>query len=229
MMRLHFTTDGHVAGAFIKTYLLEKSRCVTVTDPERSYHIFYQIMTASKSSAKGDKLPSKKPSDMHLLNQSQCFTLTKISDEQMYKEVMEAMEKLGITTQSTEDMIRVIASLLMLGNIKFVDNDDKADIDDFEALDASEALLSTGKLNSMLTTRTMTRGGGGKRMSTYTIDYTKEKAEAARDAVIKAVYTHLFDWVVSKVNGFISKDEAATKLPYVGLLDIFGFENFKHN
>ena len=94
MMRLHFTTDGHVAGAFIKTYLLEKSRCVTVTDPERSYHIFYQIMTASKSSAKGDKLPSKKPSDMHLLNQSQCFTLTKISDDQMFKEVRwEAMEK----------------------------------------------------------------------------------------------------------------------------------------
>ena len=42
-MRLHFAGDGHVAGAFIKTYLLEKSRVVTITNPERSYHIFYQV------------------------------------------------------------------------------------------------------------------------------------------------------------------------------------------
>ena len=31
MMRLHFDTTGHVAGAFIKTYLLEKSRVVTIS------------------------------------------------------------------------------------------------------------------------------------------------------------------------------------------------------
>ena len=55
------------------------------------------------------------------------------------------------------------------------------------------------------------------------------QAEAARDAVIKAVYTKLFDWIVAKVNTFISGGDAAAALPYVGLLDIFGFENFTHN
>ena len=44
------------------------------------------------------------------------------------------------------------------------------------------------------------------------------------------MYTHTFDWIVSKINGFIMpSDEATAKLPYVGLLDIFGFENFTHN
>ena len=44
MMRLHFEATGAVAGAFIKTYLLEKSRAVAITNPERNYHIFYQLL-----------------------------------------------------------------------------------------------------------------------------------------------------------------------------------------
>eukprot|EP00966_Prymnesium_polylepis_P286430 6616687-Prymnesium_polylepis.1 len=35
----------------------------------------------------------------------------------------------------------------------------------------------------------MTRGGGGKRTSVYSIDFNKGQAEMARDAVVKAIYT----------------------------------------
>lgn len=31
------------AGAAIRTYLLERSRVVAVNDPERNYHVFYQV------------------------------------------------------------------------------------------------------------------------------------------------------------------------------------------
>ena len=47
MMRLHFENNGAVKGAVIKTYLLEKSRTVAITDPERNYHIFYQVRPPS--------------------------------------------------------------------------------------------------------------------------------------------------------------------------------------
>ena len=46
MMRLHFKPNGEMAGAFIKTYLLEKIRCVAITSPERNYHVFYQLLAA---------------------------------------------------------------------------------------------------------------------------------------------------------------------------------------
>ena len=35
--------DGSLLGAAVRTYLLERSRVVHVNDPERSYHIFYQV------------------------------------------------------------------------------------------------------------------------------------------------------------------------------------------
>lgn len=53
MMRLHFEQRGTVAGAEIKTYLLEKSRSVAISDPERNYHIFYQLMAGAPKDQKG--------------------------------------------------------------------------------------------------------------------------------------------------------------------------------
>ena len=79
MMRLHFETNGSVAGAFIKTYLLEKSRCVAITDPERNYHSFYQCFGAS-SAIKGPLLSAMKPGDTHALGASKCIELQGIDD-----------------------------------------------------------------------------------------------------------------------------------------------------
>lgn len=37
-----FAAPG-TSGAAIRTYLLERSRVVNVNDPERNYHVFYQV------------------------------------------------------------------------------------------------------------------------------------------------------------------------------------------
>ena len=63
------------------------------------------------------------------------------------------------------------------------DDNDKADVEEIEVLKAGEDLLGCGMLTGLLLQRTLQRGGGGKRMSSYTIDYNKVQAEAARDAV----------------------------------------------
>jgi len=227
MMRLHFEATGAVAGAFIKTYLLEKSRAVAITNPERNYHIFYQLLAGG--AAKG-ALAGKGCADLHMLNQSQCYTV-KVNDGEGWKEVVGAMDKLEIGAGAQDEMAMTLSALLLMGNVTFEqDDNDRADITNRPVLEAVEKLLGVENLTSQLTTRTVQRGGAaGKRVSTYTVEFNKSQAEAARDAVIKSIYTHLFDWVVSKVNGFISGSEAAGKLPYVGLLDIFGFENFVHN
>lgn len=42
-VEINFNKDGGISGAAIRTYLLERSRVVSVNNPERSYHIFYQV------------------------------------------------------------------------------------------------------------------------------------------------------------------------------------------
>lgn len=49
-INVHFDRKGTIAGAEIKTYLLEKSRVNYQTAGERNYHIFYQVAFQSANS-----------------------------------------------------------------------------------------------------------------------------------------------------------------------------------
>jgi len=56
-----------------------------------------------------------------------------------------------------------------------------------------------------------------------------EQASEARDGLAKAVYSALFEWVVGRVNKSIQVAPGVRAASFIGLLDIFGFESFKHN
>ncbi len=57
------------------------------------------------------------------------------------------------------------------------------------------------------------------------------KATDMRDAFVKAIYGRLFIWIVGKLNEatFREKADPKSKRISIGLLDIFGFENFGKN
>ena len=50
-----------------------------------------------------------------------------------------------------------------------------------------------------------------------------------RDALSKALYGKLFDWLVNRINVAISKGAISGPAKHIGVLDIFGFEVFEHN
>jgi myosin-5 len=52
-------------------------------------------------------------------------------------------------------------------------------------------------------------------------------AASARDALVKVVYSRLFDWLVGRINAAIGQDACAAGR--IGLLDIYGFESFAFN
>lgn len=52
-IRIHFGPMGKLAGADIETYLLEKARVISQQPLERSYHIFYQIMSGAIDGLRG--------------------------------------------------------------------------------------------------------------------------------------------------------------------------------
>jgi hypothetical protein len=52
-------------------------------------------------------------------------------------------------------------------------------------------------------------------------------ASSNRDALVKVMYSRVFDWLVSRINASIGQDPAA--FASIGLLDIYGFESFTFN
>lgn len=58
--------------------------------------------------------------------------------------------------------------------------------------------------------------------------YTCTKAADTRDALAKALYARMFQWIVSRLNAHLQPYTTASHLN-IGILDIFGFENFEHN
>eukprot|EP00965_Chrysotila_dentata_P213016 6187383-Pleurochrysis_carterae.AAC.2 len=137
--------------------------------------------------------------------QSKCIALTGTDDADGYAKTTEAMKALGVSADEQAQLLSLLSALLLLGNVSFEqDDNDKAFISAREALAAAEERLGCGLLTQNLTSKKMSRGGkGGQRNSVYTIEYSKSQAEMVRDAVIKAIYTSAFDWVVTKVNAFI--------------------------
>ena len=46
-IRINFDASGYIAGANIETYLLEKSRSIRQAPNERTFHIFYQLISGA--------------------------------------------------------------------------------------------------------------------------------------------------------------------------------------
>lgn len=80
-----------------------------------------------------------------------------------------------------------------------------------------------GTCQKALCFRTISTGTQGRsaRVSTYAVPQNVEGAEYSRDALAKALYARLFDWIVEKVNialGFVQNAENLL----IGVLDIYG-------
>lgn len=60
-VELQFNKAGRISGAAVRTYLLERSRVVQLTDPERNYHIFYQVLIPLHTKCCGTKHAGFKP------------------------------------------------------------------------------------------------------------------------------------------------------------------------
>ncbi|XP_057248607.1 myosin-15 isoform X3 [Beta vulgaris subsp. vulgaris] len=225
-VEIQFDIDGRISGAAIRTYLLERSRVVQITDPERNYHCFYQLCASKEES---EKYKLEHPSQFHYLNQSNVYELDGVSNRDEYLKTRRAMTIVGISDDEQEAIFRVLAAILHLGNVEFSPGKeyDSSKIKDptssFHLQMAADLLECDYDLllSSLCTRSIQTREG------TIVKALDCSAAFASRDALAKTVYSRLFDWLVEKINRSIGQD--ANSSIQIGLLDIYGFECFKHN
>ncbi|XP_074276435.1 myosin-15 isoform X2 [Silene latifolia] len=225
-VEIQFDMNGRISGAAIRTYLLERSRVVQITDPERNYHCFYQLCASGENS---ERYKLEDPSQFHYLNQSKTYELEGVSNADEYIKTRRAMTIVGISDTEQEAIFRTLAGILHLGNVEFSPGKehDSSKIKDQKSschlqMVAELFMCDVNLLLSSLCTRSIqTREG------TIVKALDCHAAIASRDALAKTVYSRLFDWLVEKINKSVGQDP--TSRVQIGLLDIYGFECFKHN
>eukprot|EP01025_Chloroclados_australasicus_P040986 TRINITY_DN4316_c0_g2_i3.p1 TRINITY_DN4316_c0_g2~~TRINITY_DN4316_c0_g2_i3.p1 ORF type:complete len:1103 (-),score=96.76 TRINITY_DN4316_c0_g2_i3:1692-5000(-) len=223
-----FDDFGHVCGASISVFLLERSRVVQVSNGERSYHIFYQLCKAASDQQKA-KYHLRPPQEFRYLNQSDTFELGDRSDEEEFKLCLNAMRTIGMSTGEQDSVFSIVAAILHLGNITFT-GVDEAQLDGPEAEESAKYCaellqIDVEQLKHALLKRNLKTPSG--------IIVTPLKlaaAEESRDALAKTIYSRLFDWLVDAINKKISHFRNKTSSNRtIGILDIYGFESFEKN
>ncbi|KAM7085088.1 unconventional myosin-VIIa isoform 1-T1 [Molossus nigricans] len=229
---IHFNKRGAIEGAKIEQYLLEKSRVCRQAPDERNYHVFYCMLEGMSEDQK-KKLGLGQATDYNYLAMGNCITCEGREDSQEYANIRSAMKVLMFTDTENWEISKLLASILHLGNLQY-------EARTFENLDACEVLFSPSlataasllevnppDLMNCLTSRTLiTRG------ETVSTPLSREQALDVRDAFVKGIYGRLFVWIVDKINAAIYKppsQDVKNSRRSIGLLDIFGFENFAVN
>ncbi|XP_051954529.1 myosin VIa isoform X2 [Xyrauchen texanus] len=156
-----------------------------------------------------------------------------LDDHGDFNRMCVAMKKIGLDDTEKLNMFRVVAGVLHLGNIDFEEagstsggcNIKKACSQSLEF--CAEILgLDEEDLRVSLTTRVMLTTAGGAKGTVIKVPLKVEQASNARDALAKAIYSRLFDHVVTRINQCFPFDSSAH---FIGVLDIAGFEYFEHN
>ncbi|TKV93854.1 hypothetical protein SEVIR_9G256700v4 [Setaria viridis] len=225
-VEIQFDKSGKISGAAVRTYLLERSRVVQISESERNYHCFYQLCASGQDA---DKYKLAHPRNFNYVNQSHMYELQGVSDAEEYLKTRRAMDIVGICFSDQEAIFRLVAAILHLGNIEFspgkefdssVIKDEKCK---FHLQTAADLLMvDAGLLLSTLCYRTIKTPEGN---IIKAVD--SSAAVIGRDTLAKTVYARLFDWLVDNINKSIGQDVESRS--QIGVLDIYGFECFKYN
>ncbi|ELW53086.1 Myosin-3 [Tupaia chinensis] len=224
-IRIHFGTTGKLASADIETYLLEKSRVTFQLKAERSYHIFYQILSNKKPELIELLLITTNPYDYPFISQGEILVAS-IDDAEELLATDSAIDILGFTPEEKSGLYKLTGAVMHYGNMKFKQKqrEEQAEPDGTEVADKTAYLMGLNS-SDLLKALCFPRVKVGNEYVTK--GQTVDQVHHAVNALSKSVYEKLFLWMVTRIN-----QQLDTKLPrqhFIGVLDIAGFEIFEYN
>uniref|UniRef100_A0A669Q1L9 Myosin IXB n=1 Tax=Phasianus colchicus TaxID=9054 RepID=A0A669Q1L9_PHACC len=231
-IQVNYLENGVVRGAVVEKYLLEKSRLVSQEKDERNYHVFYYLLLGVNEEERKE-FHLKQPEDYSYLNQCNL----KIEDGEDlrhdFERLKQAMEMVGFLSATKKQIFSVLSAILYLGNVtykkKATGRDEGLEVGPPEVLDILSQLL---KVKREILVEVLTKRKTVTANDKLILPYSLSEAITARDSMAKSLYSALFDWIVLRINhALLNKkdmEESVTCLS-IGVLDIFGFEDFETN
>uniref|UniRef100_A0A803XN52 Myosin heavy chain 2 n=1 Tax=Meleagris gallopavo TaxID=9103 RepID=A0A803XN52_MELGA len=224
-IRIHFGTTGKLASADIETYLLEKSRVTFQLASERSYHIFYQIMSNKKPELIDLLLITTNPYDFTYVSQGE-ITVASIDDSEELLATDNAVDILGFSPDEKVGMYKLTGAVMHYGNMKFKQKqrEEQAEPDGTEVADKAAYLMG---LNSAELLKALCYPRVKVGNEYVTKGQNVQQVYNSVGALAKSVYEKMFLWMVTRIN-----QQLDTKQPrqhFIGVLDIAGFEIFDFN
>ncbi|XP_019882375.1 myosin heavy chain, muscle isoform X2 [Camponotus floridanus] len=224
-IRIHFGPSGKLAGADIETYLLEKARVISQQSLERSYHIFYQMMSGSVKGLKENCLLSENIYDYYNVSQGK-ITIPNVDDGEECLLTDQAFDVLGFTQEEKDNIYKITAAVMHMGGMKFKQRgrEEQAEADGTEEGDRVAKLLGcdcADLYKNLLKPRIKV----GNEFVTQ--GRNKDQVAYSVGAMSKAMFDRLFKWLVKKCNETL--DTKQKRQHFIGVLDIAGFEIFDFN
>jgi len=224
-IRIHFGPSGKLSGADIESYLLEKARVISQQSLERSYHIYYEMMSDKVAKIKPMCKLSNDIYDYHYVSQGK-VTVASIDDGEDMEFCDTAFDTLGFTQDEKDDVYKIVAAVMHSGNMKFKQRGREEQAEP----DGTDAGLIVGELlgvdgTEMYKNLTKPRIKVGNEFVTQGRNVNQVNYSVG--AIAKGLFDRLFKWLVKKCN--VTLETGLKRAFFIGVLDIAGFEIFDYN
>lgn len=199
-----FFENGIIIGGKIEEYLLEKSRITHQSKNDKNFHIFYLILAGMNLSLQNDYIKHKFTED----------------DLKRFKKLENIFEKNDLISFDT--LKQKILSIINLGSLKFIQNEDALEILNEEILEeiCINFNLEFGKIKHSLCKNVLCI-----KNEVMERNNSLEQAVNIRDTLARHLYYQVFQLVIHSINEKLGgKSESS-----ISILDIYGFEVFEEN
>jgi len=224
-IRIHFAPNGKLSGADIEVYLLEKARVISQQAAERSYHIFYEMMSDQVKEIKPLCYLSDDIYDYHYVSQGK-VTVPSIDDGEDMQFCHDAFTILNFTPGEVEDVYKITASVMTMGEMKFKmkGRDEQAEPDGTEVGEKVAKLLGIDH-EAFYRNLCKPKIKVGNEFVSKGMDVNKVSYSVG--ALAKGLFERCFKFLVDKCN--VTLCTGQKKAHFIGVLDIAGFEIFDYN
>ncbi|XP_055727691.1 unconventional myosin-XVI isoform X1 [Salvelinus fontinalis] len=221
--------------ARIYTYMLEKSRVVHLPRQQYNFNIFYLMAEGLSPEEKSALYLNNVLSHRYLstgvpAGDSSPVASASTQSRDRLTAIKQALRALGFNKLEMDSVFMLLSVVLQVGDLSFISLTDAetAYPSNMQLLERVSGMLQvcSDDLSSALTSDVQYFKG-----DVITRRHTVEMSQHYRDQLAKALYGRLFSYLVNNSNYHLQgqDDNMGDPALEIGILDIFGFEEFQRN